>query len=175
MSLERSFYFVRHGETDHNYHNILTAKEEDVPLNARGLQQSEKLHPHISKLPISSVCHSPLSRAKDTAKIITKGHDLPFFEIEELKECTGTIWKEIIEWDREKTPPLIVEEFLEQAINGMHKALEFENPLIVAHGGVHWALCYYMGLSNHDWLIANCGLVHFNINVQGKWKANLLV
>ena len=63
-------YLVRHGETINNGHGIIQGQME-VNLSPLGIENASKLKELISKLDIDVVISSPLSRALDTAKIIT--------------------------------------------------------------------------------------------------------
>src|SRR5690606_4989311 len=63
---------VRHGQTDHNREGRLQG-QVDIPLNETGIQQAETLAPAITANPPDVVVASPLSRAVDTARIITRG------------------------------------------------------------------------------------------------------
>ena len=47
-------------------------------------------------------------------------------------------------------------------------------PLIVAHGGVHWAACCIMDIDQHDWIIDNCIVTHFSLKENGRWMARKL-
>ena len=80
-----SFYFVRHGETEWNalgkFHG-----QTDIPLNQVGRQQAEIIAKKLHSLNIASICHNPLSRAKETALIIEKSLKTPLQEIDHLKE-----------------------------------------------------------------------------------------
>jgi broad specificity phosphatase PhoE len=63
------FYFIRHGETDWNLEHRGMG-QKNIPLNARGLEQAHEAAKVLAHEAIRTICHSPLDRAKDTAKII---------------------------------------------------------------------------------------------------------
>lgn len=63
MIHKKEFYFIRHGQTDNNV-SVDKVDHADVSLNAVGLKQAEDLEPIIARLPIKSVCYSPMKRAK---------------------------------------------------------------------------------------------------------------
>jgi broad specificity phosphatase PhoE len=71
MTIARSFYFIRHGETDWNVKGILQG-HTDIPLNERGLQQAEDAGLFLARLnlPITRLITSELSRAHNTAVIL---------------------------------------------------------------------------------------------------------
>jgi probable phosphoglycerate mutase len=177
--MDQEFYFVRHGQTDHN---ILEGKEkgdhpEDISLNAVGRNQAAAIEPMIALLPIQTICVSPRKRALETKEIIAARLLAPHYEIGNLGECSGKIWKELASLRVESPFPADGELrlFMEQVRDGLNHALSLPGPLlIVAHGGVHWAICYLMGIENHQWAISNCAVVHFSIGPQGKWIASKL-
>ena len=97
MILKKEFYFVRHGQTDHN---ILEGAgkgdhPEDVPLNMVGRNQAAAIEPMIALLPIQTICVSPMKRAQETKEIIAARLSVPHYEIDTLGECSGKIWKEM--------------------------------------------------------------------------------
>ncbi|WP_203135732.1 histidine phosphatase family protein [Microbacterium sp. JZ31] len=60
-------YLVRHGEQLDAEHGM-----EDGPLSPRGRRQAELIADRLSGIPLERVCHSPLVRATDTARIIAE-------------------------------------------------------------------------------------------------------
>lgn len=77
---------VRHGETPWNRSRLLQGRS-DIALCDRGRQQAEVLSSALSSIPFHSVYCSPLARATETAKILSKPHrispkiDMGFIEI----------------------------------------------------------------------------------------------
>lgn len=172
MILKQEFYFVRHGQTDHNVKGILS-DGSDVPLNDTGRNQAVEIRDIISGLPIRTICHSPLKRAIETMEIVTAEHTVDRVEISNLGECNAEIWKRMV--DPEVSDCERVRSFIERTRDGANAALRNEGPvLIVAHGGVHWAICSLMGVE-HDWVIDNCVPVHFSIADEGHWVAQKLL
>lgn len=180
MIPEREFYFVRHGQTDHN---ILEGKDKkdhpaDISLNQRGKQQAIAIEPIIALLPVKTVCVSAMKRAQETKNIITGRIQAPHYEVSDLGECSAGIWKEMVGLGMYSPLPTDGQAFLfmEQVRRGLFQALSFPGPcLIVAHGGVHWAACCLMNVQNHDWRLENCGVVHFSMDINKKWVAKKLV
>ena len=180
MILKKEFYFVRHGQTDHN---ILEGKDKgdhhaDIPLNTTGRNQAAAIEPIIALLPIQTACVSPMKRAKETNQIITARLQVPHHEVNDLGECSAKIWKEMRLLGMYSPFPMDGEAnlFMERVRNGMNYALSLPGlPLIVAHGGVHWAACCLMGIENHEWAITNCSVVHFSIDDHGKWNGSKLI
>lgn len=68
-------YYVRHGQTDQNRQKILTG-HTDVPLNEEGFVQAELAANKLKQVHFDIAFVSPLNRAKQTAEIINKFHDL---------------------------------------------------------------------------------------------------
>jgi probable phosphoglycerate mutase len=65
----RSFYFIRHGQTDWNAIGRMQG-QSDIPLNATGLQQAKEAAEKFVGLDIDRIVSSPLKRASVTAQII---------------------------------------------------------------------------------------------------------
>lgn len=62
-------YVVRHGQTEWNKLHRCQGIS-DIPLSKEGIEEAKTLKPLIASLDIDVVISSPLSRARDTAKII---------------------------------------------------------------------------------------------------------
>lgn len=175
MFLKKDFVFVRHGQTNHN---LSTYKMDhgDISLNATGRMQALKIAPIIQNYAFQTICCSPLKRAKETKDLLISGKDHQ--EILDLGECTSDIWNSMIHLDTDafKKGPIIVRDFLNRVKDGMNQALKYPGPtLIVAHGGTHWAICYWLNIENHNWIIDNCQPVHFFCTQNpDKWTARLL-
>ena len=63
-------YVVRHGEAVWNTENRICGRT-DSPLTEKGRAQAAALAPHLPK--VDRVLCSPLSRARETAEILTRG------------------------------------------------------------------------------------------------------
>ena len=61
----RVLVLVRHGETDWSRSKQHTGRQ-DIPLNAQGRQEAERLRHRLAAWPFARVFVSPLSRARDT-------------------------------------------------------------------------------------------------------------
>ncbi len=176
MIHKKEFYYVRHGQTDHNAAK-LTTDHLDIPLNSVGREQAHGIAELIASLPIKTVCFSPLKRAKETKNIVTTGLIAPEYEILDLSECSGQVWIEMTSLGKSAfthaSEP--VKTFMRQVQNGINHALSQTGPvLIVAHGGVHWAMCCLMEV-DHEWAIDNCVPIHFAHDEVGTWKAKRLL
>jgi broad specificity phosphatase PhoE len=154
MLLAKSFYYLRHGETDWNREHRAQG-HNDIPLNAAGVAQAHAAKAPLARCAIATVCTSPLARARVTAEIVNETLGRPLVVIDELKECgygvcegqaRGDWFKD---WRRGNTPEGAesYEGFIARALAGLNKALAHDGPvLIVAHAGVYWAIQRYARL-----------------------------
>jgi len=142
------FYFVRHGETDWN-HEARAMGQTDIPINQRGVDQAHALKSRLAPLGITKIFHSPLIRAKRTAEIINEELNCELCPLDELKEFNiGDFAGQLLgDWfDDWRAGSFIpngetYRQFIDRSLNGLNKALEPPGPvLIVAHGGVYWAV-----------------------------------
>ena len=81
------FYFVRHGQTVWNVENKICGAT-DSPLTEHGRQQAAETGKNIveSGIKADEILYSPLSRAADTAKIISEMSGIPCREEPRLIE-----------------------------------------------------------------------------------------
>ena len=169
MIQAKSFYFIRHGQTDWNVKHCAMGIT-DILLNSHGIKQSKNACKYIKDLPIKTICYSPLKRAKQTAEIFNEDLQCEMVPIEELKEfCLGTYAGKIIgdwfeKWLAGATLPKgeTFQEFVQRALVGVNKALFYKGPvLIVGHGGTYWAIQQATQLLDLPDL-PNCTLVRFS-------------
>jgi broad specificity phosphatase PhoE len=148
------FYYVRHGETDWNTRSIAQG-QTDVHLNADGRTGALEAAEFLRTEDIGTICTSPLSRARDTADAIAKVTGLEPITISGLIEAsfgemegkpTGA-WRE--DWVAGKSCPEGAEDFeafMARALAAINTALSYPGPVvIVAHGGVYWAIDRCLG------------------------------
>ena len=83
--IRKSFYFLRHGETDWNKQQRIMG-QSDVPLNKNGVLQAKTAAEKIQVLPIDAIVTSPLKRAYATAEIISNKIRQPIFIDNDLRE-----------------------------------------------------------------------------------------
>lgn len=84
-----TFYFLRHGETDWNRLGLCVG-QVDRELSDAGRRQALAAARVVEKLGISRVVHSPLSRAAETARIVSGNLSCAISSDEDLREaCLG--------------------------------------------------------------------------------------
>ncbi len=152
----KQFYFIRHGETDWN-RNRRVMGCVDISLNANGIRQCHEVSLRVQKLKIERIVSSPLIRAKQTAEIINSYLKLPIESHDTLKECCwgcreGQITNDNLFEQWEKGKVFFMGEscldFKQRVLNAVQTILVSDKvTLIVAHGGVCWAI---MHLLNHN-------------------------
>ncbi|MDR3518375.1 MAG: histidine phosphatase family protein [Azospirillaceae bacterium] len=151
------FVFLRHGETDWNRQRRAMG-QSDLPLNATGRAQAAAARDLLRGTAIGAVYSSPLQRARDTAAIVNGVLQRPLIEIPDLAEVRWGIaqGRERGDWEaawRAGAPIDGAESFAAflarglAAINAvLADARRFAAPpLIVAHGGIYWAIDRALG------------------------------
>jgi len=83
--INKPFYYIRHGETDVNKHNI-APENLDVSLNEEGKAQAQEAVKVLRDKNIKIIVASPLIRTKQTAEIISKELNVPILYDDGLKE-----------------------------------------------------------------------------------------
>ena len=148
----KSFYFLRHGETDWNKQHLYMGSS-DIPLNKTGIQQATKAGQCLKNEPISIILTSPLSRAFQTAHIIASIIQKPVVPIDGLQECGWGVkeGQAVDKTDGELVAMWLSNQHFEQAESGlafvdrvakaMMEVWVYDDPvLIVAHGGTYCAI-----------------------------------
>ena len=72
-------YFVRHGETDWNKDRKIQG-QVNIALNEFGRHLARETAKGLKDIPFDVCFTSPLDRAKETAKIILEGREVPIIE-----------------------------------------------------------------------------------------------
>ncbi len=166
-SSHKQFYFLRHGETDWNLKGI-TMGQTDIELNATGLKQAEKVAESLKDTKFESVATSPLKRAFQTAQIISEKMNIPLTIIDEFKEISlgssqgkPSQLSKIKEWRNgaEIEGAELFSELIQRVRIGLDRAFKLQEPvLIVAHGGVYWAIQKILKVPFQD--LPNCAAVY---------------
>lgn len=85
--MEKTIYIVRHGETDNNACHILQGSGVDLPLNDKGLWQSDCFYETYQKIPFTKIYTSTLRRSIQSVEpFIKKG--IPHETCDELVEIS---------------------------------------------------------------------------------------
>lgn len=153
------FYFIRHGQTDWNLENKIQG-HINIPLNEAGIKQALNAAPFFIDKGITRIITSPLARAHKTAEIINETLKVPLYTHEGLKErCLGELEGTLknnaalanidTNYTQQAKSSELIDDFKIRIMNTLNEILsEDEITLIVAHGGIYWALMNIMGFSN---------------------------
>lgn len=147
MLPNRTFYYLRHGETDWNLQRLAQG-HRDIPLNETGRRQAREAAKSALGLGIERIVTSPLSRAAETARTVGDAIGIVPENNSDLKECSfgeqeGNRLDPWIEgWlDGSITIPGadVLEEFIDRSGGVIRQILEQDSrpTLIVAHGVVY--------------------------------------
>lgn len=149
----QSFYFIRHAQTEANLAQVMCGGGVDTPLTNTGIEQAHKAQEiflsHYEKKPIQNIIHSDMQRTRNTASILNQSLNLPMVSYPMIKEHVvgdweGKSWLEISEeYISFNDPPNgeTFTDFKKRIYDGFNHVLAtYQNPLIVAHGGVWRAL-----------------------------------
>lgn len=174
---QKEFYFIRHGQTNVNANPLTKRVDYDLPLNKKGRLQATHAGKSIKKLPIESICYSPISRAVETKELLVSDLIFPEKKVEDIKECKAAIWNKMITFENGSGYELCedIDKYFKRVAKGLILSLQSESPtLLVAHGGIHFTLCYLLGVVDHPWRINNCQFVHFQPQDCEEWKATII-
>lgn len=146
------FYFIRHGETDYNLDQLWMGRK-DLPLNQKGVRQSEAAAKTIARLPIQLVMTSPLLRARQTAELIATRHpDSPAIQIanwlteRDFGPFEGVKKTEASRSKMNGSKSVESMECLAMRLKPIEEAMEtYPHLLIVAHSGVYRCLVECLG------------------------------
>ena len=78
-------YIVRHGETDWNKSRRIQG-QVDIPLNEFGKSLARKTAKGLQNVRFDYCISSPLCRARETARLILEGRDVPILEDDRIME-----------------------------------------------------------------------------------------
>lgn len=111
---DRYIYLIRHPKTVINNHKLYIDGYSDVELSKEGLKQAEKIAKRLKRENLSKIYTSPLKRAKDAAKKMSKTLSLPLGEKDGLREINVGIWRGMDEKDIIKKHPKLWKAWLEK-------------------------------------------------------------
>lgn len=173
------FYFTRHGQTVWNVENKICGST-DSPLTEYGLSQAKALGEKILRehLHIDEILYSPLSRAADTAKMISEVTKIPAKMEPRLMEQNFGKWESTprdgLAFKHEKEKFVCSfdggESMLRlcQRIYNLIDDLKKEDKvyLLVAHNGISRAVqSYFTDMTNTEFAefgIKNCEIIRYD-------------
>ena len=187
IKISKSFFFIRHGQTDANVQERMCGGDWDIDLNQFGKQQAQKLsnllfdaakilfnNNSISSLNFE-IFMSPMLRAKQTAQILNTTTNWPMFIEEGLREWLVGDWefkslqKLPDPFETDLDPPngetRIV--FRQRIKKTIEKILlkTIGTPIIVSHGCVAHELFEVLELGSHE--LNNCTVCLIKPSVNG--------
>ncbi len=189
-------YIVRHGETDYNKKKVFQG-QIDSKLTDEGRLQARSLAERLKDCKITKIYCSTLTRARDTAKIISDIIKADVVETPLLKEQSLGIWEDknkqqVIKDLKDKYGSLMdkkeiippqgesFEQVEERAIPFIEKAIEEShgNILVVGHALLNRVIIgYYLGMdyfNRYKLFQKNCHMNILNVSKDGSIKVEAL-
>ncbi len=170
------FYFLRHGQTDHNRKRICQG-QTDIPLNATGLAQANEAASLLTEVKPVAMTSSDLSRVRQTAEPVAERLGLEVAIDVNLRERGFGIYEDkVIEghlWSFDHPSVETIENFVDRSLRGFEKALTVDDTLVVTHGGLRRVLAGALDLDMPYWTSHNAVPLRFTRGSTG-WKAEAL-
>ena len=162
-------YVVRHGETEWNAINKVLGRT-DIPLNSKGIEQAHEMACSLKGREIDVFLCSPLTRARQTADIISAETGIRYSIDERLIEQDFGAFEGIdrfaAEYQAAKREYFVRypggESYFDMAarVFPLIKELQEKNALLVTHGGICRIIrSYFEDLGNEEFVQfsqANC-------------------
>lgn len=158
-----NLYVVRHGETLWNKEKRIQGIA-DIPLTEKGIEEAKKLQKLVEKLNIDVVISSPLTRARETAKVLVNSR-LPINTDDRIKERDwglneGAKTDEVDKWDCWDVILNTKVQNIECIQDFMYRVSDFiedikvrykdKNVLVVTHSAVSRVIHYLLGTIPED-------------------------
>jgi uncharacterized phosphatase len=148
----KKLYFIRHGLSEMNKQGLFAGRA-DTPLTDEGRAQAKAAGAKAKDLKIDLIISSPLSRARETAEIISREIGYPVDRIKFSDLLIERHWG-----DLEGTPHIVVhdldevpnaetsKDLLSRGESALRylESLEANNILVVSHGTFGRALRHYI-------------------------------
>lgn len=167
------FFFIRHGQTEHNKQRILQG-HLDIPLNDEGLDQASKVALSIKPMlgSIDEIFSSDLSRCRQTTgAILDQGYQGPVtydgkFRERFMGEIQGMKVDDAVEFAQRqgkshyKQFGELPHDFHGRVLELITdlKAVEGRNVVVVSHGGFIRALLKNLGFQQDDFIVYNTSI-----------------
>lgn len=90
--MKKTFYFIRHGQTDLNLKGIVQGRGVNTPLNKNGRRQAQAFYEAYSDIPFDKIYTSTLLRTHQTVEQFTQD-GIPVEELEGLDEISWGIYE----------------------------------------------------------------------------------
>lgn len=178
----KHFYMARHGLTDWNLANKVQGAT-DIPLNEGGIKQAYALAENIiaSGVKIDRIFCSPLSRAHETAKIVSEKTGIPLEVEPRLIEQNFGKWEGWQKVGDDNSFHLAKQQFMDSYENGesmfrmaqriynyldeLKNLKTDETYLLVTHGGIaRFIQSYFSDMTNEEfssYFVHNCSIKEF--------------
>jgi broad specificity phosphatase PhoE len=144
------FYFLRHGETEHNKCRIIQT-QRGVTLNDTGRSQARAAAQILKNYDFPEIHASDLERAWETAQIVNAECRKPIHKAPGLYERNWGDWAGQtnvgLDWGGNPNNGETLEEFTLRTLEGFNDVLRNGEILVVAHGGNYAVLMAAIGLS----------------------------
>ncbi len=115
MNEHQRLYLIRHGEVEGASDARLIGRT-DAPLSARGLDQSRQLAATLANKNLSGIYSSDLQRARSTAEVIAKEHNLPVTANRDWREIDMGQWEGLtMKRIHDESPELVAQLFADPA------------------------------------------------------------
>jgi len=166
------FFFLRHGQTELNFRQIVQA-QLGVPLNETGQRQAREAAEKLVGRKIRKIIASDSYRAWQTAQAVTARCGWPVQPAPDLREryWGELIGKSNIGLDWGVTPPggESLAQFTTRTLKGLVDALKESEILITAHGGTYHVLTAALGIPHRTAQPSNASPMRFARNSCGAW------
>ncbi len=173
----RRFYFLRHGQTEHNRQRICQG-HADVPLNETGLAQADAAAPVLAAVKPAAIRASDLIRVRQTAAPVAATLGLDVRTDPRLRErAFGTYENQRISgqlWSFDDGDIESLEDFADRSLEGFDWALREDDVLVVTHGGLRRVLAAALDVEMADWTAHNALPMRFSRDDTGDWSASIL-
>ena len=170
------FYFLRHGQTEHNRQRICQG-QTDIPLNKTGVKQAEVAAAALRDAKPVTITASDLMRVRQTAKPIADQLGLGIaidiglrergFGIFEDRPIEGQLWS----FDHPSVES--IEAFVDRSLSAFDTALTVDDALVVSHGGLRRVLAGALDVELPYWSGHNALPLRFTKEASG-WKVEAL-